>query len=231
MSESRSVGCGKVSVFRIFSEFRKSGFSFGDRSYYGKAARNTAEDAKVREELFRLVQNHAYRFREEPFTLASGRKSRHYFNCKEITLHPERLELLCRYIVERHIPSSGLSEQEAYGGLTMGADPICYGIALEFRRQTRNVFPLIVRKQAKEHGTKNLVEGAVNAVKSCVVVDDVITTGGSTLQAVKSLRDSGLDVTACICILDREEGGRQAIEADGIRVHPIFKKSEFGNLE
>ncbi|TGK21969.1 orotate phosphoribosyltransferase [Leptospira fluminis] len=185
----------------------------------------------MREELFRLLQNHAYRFMEEPFTLASGRKSRHYFNCKEITLHPERLELLCKYLVEKHIPDSGLSGKESYGGLTMGADPICYGISLEFRHQGRNVFPLIVRKQAKDHGTKNLVEGAVNAVKTCVVVDDVVTTGASTLQAVKSLRDAGLEVTACICIVDREEGGRDAIEAEGIRVFPIFKKSEFGHVE
>ncbi|TGJ99698.1 orotate phosphoribosyltransferase [Leptospira semungkisensis] len=185
----------------------------------------------MREELFRLIKDHAYRFREEPFTLASGRKSRHYFNCKEITLHPERLELLCKYIVGQHLPESGLSNSEAFGGLTMGADPICFGISLEFRKQSKNVYPLIVRKQAKDHGTKNLVEGGVNAVKSCVVVDDVITTGGSTLQAIKSLRDAGLEVKACVCILDREEGGKAAIEAEGIQVFPLFKKSEFGSLE
>ncbi|MEI1280012.1 orotate phosphoribosyltransferase [Leptospira venezuelensis] len=185
----------------------------------------------MREELFQLIQTHAYRFREEPFTLASGRKSRHYFNCKEITLHPQRLELLCKYIVEKHLPESGLAGEEAFGGFTMGADPICFGISLEYRKQSKNVFPLIVRKQAKEHGTKNLVEGGVNAVKSCVVVDDVITTGGSTLQAIKSLRDAGLEVTACICILDREEGGRKAIEEEGIKVFPLFKKSEFGSLD
>ncbi|EMJ97969.1 orotate phosphoribosyltransferase [Leptospira sp. WS58.C1] len=185
----------------------------------------------MREELFQLIQTHAYRFREEPFTLASGKKSRHYFNCKEITLHPQRLELLCKYIVEKHLPESGLDGEEAFGGLTMGADPICFGIALEYRKHSKNVFPLIVRKQAKDHGTKNLVEGGVNAVKSCVVVDDVITTGGSTLQAIKSLRDAGLEVKACICILDREEGGRKAIEEEGIQVFPLFKKSEFGSLE
>nr|WP_244243575.1 orotate phosphoribosyltransferase [Leptospira andrefontaineae] len=192
---------------------------------------NARGRSALREELFQLIQTHAYRFREEPFTLASGKKSRHYFNCKEITLHPQRLELLCKYIVEKHLPESGLDEEEAFGGLTMGADPICFGISLEYRKQSKNVFPLIVRKQAKDHGTKNLVEGGVNAVKSCVVVDDVITTGGSTLQAIKSLRDAGLEVTACICILDREEGGRKAIEEEGIKVFPLFKKSEFGSLD
>ncbi|EPG68138.1 orotate phosphoribosyltransferase [Leptospira wolffii serovar Khorat str. Khorat-H2] len=220
-SETRSSGCKKNRFLVRF--FGENGIGRRKVSFLGAII--------LRTELFKLVQNHAYRYREEPFTLASGKKSRHYFNCKEITLHPERLELLCKYIVEKHLPAAGLEGAEAFGGLTMGADPICYGVALESRRQNKNVFPLIVRKQAKDHGTKNLVEGGVNAVKSCVVVDDVVTTGASTLQAIKSLRDAGLEVNACVCILDREEGGREAIEAEGIRVFPIFKKSEFGNLE
>ncbi|PJZ68239.1 orotate phosphoribosyltransferase [Leptospira perolatii] len=185
----------------------------------------------MRQELFKLIKEHAYKYREEPFSLASGRKSRHYFNCKEITMHPERLELLCRYIVEDFLPKTGLPDPESFGGLTLGADPICYGLGFEYRRQGKNVFPMIVRKQVKEHGTKNLVEGAIHMVRSCFVVDDVVTTGGSTSQAIKSLRDAGLIVNYGICILDREEGGREAIESEGVKMHSLFKKSEFGNLE
>ncbi|TGK31489.1 orotate phosphoribosyltransferase [Leptospira gomenensis] len=185
----------------------------------------------MKQELFELIRTHAYRYSEEPFTLASGKRSRHYFNCKEITLVPDRLELLCRWIVQEHLRESGITKVEAFGGLTMGADPICYGLGLEFRKFNQNVYPLIVRKLSKDHGTKKLVEGAIKAVKSCVVVDDVITTGGSTIQAIRSLRDSGLDVTHGICILDREEGGREAIRSEGVEMFPLFKKSDFGNLE
>ncbi|MBW0435537.1 orotate phosphoribosyltransferase [Leptospira yasudae] len=185
----------------------------------------------MKQELLELIRSHAYRYSEQPFTLASGKQSRHYFNCKEITLVPDRLELLCKFIVEQHLKDSGILKPEAFGGLTMGADPICYGISLEFRKQKLNVYPLIVRKLSKDHGTKKLVEGAVHAVKTCVIVDDVITTGGSTIQAIRSMRDSGIEVTQGICILDRQEGGMEAILAEGVQMFPIFKKSDFGNLQ
>ncbi|AVQ13188.1 Orotate phosphoribosyltransferase [Leptospira santarosai] len=185
----------------------------------------------MKQQLLELIRTYAYRYSEQPFTLASGKKSRHYFNCKEITLVPDRLELLCRFIVERHLDESGILKPQAFGGLTMGADPICYGIGLEFRKRNKNVYPLIVRKLSKDHGTKKLVEGAVHEVKNCVIVDDVITTGGSTIQAIRSMRDSGIEVVQGICILDRQEGGKDAILAEGVQMFPIFKKSDFGNLE
>ncbi|RHX84415.1 orotate phosphoribosyltransferase [Leptospira stimsonii] len=185
----------------------------------------------MKQDLLDLIRHHAYRYSEQPFTLASGKQSRHYFNCKEITLVPDRLELLCKFIVDEHLPQVGITKPEAFGGLTMGADPICYGISLEFRKKNKNVYPLIIRKTSKEHGTKKLVEGAVHTIKSCVVVDDVITTGGSTIQAIRSLRDAGIEVTQGICILDRQEGGMEAILAEGVQIFPIFKKSDFGNLE
>ncbi|XDD49159.1 orotate phosphoribosyltransferase [Leptospira sp. WS92.C1] len=185
----------------------------------------------MKQELLELIRTHAYRYSEDPFTLASGKQSRHYFNCKEITLVPDRLELLCKLIVEEHLSLCGISNPQAFGGLTMGADPICYGISFEFRKQKKNVFPLIVRKLSKDHGTKKLVEGAIKTVKNCVIVDDVITTGGSTIQAIRALRDSGIEVTQGICILDRQEGGMEAIREEGVQIFPIFKKSDFGNLE
>jgi len=181
-------------------------------------------------ELFQLMKNHVYRYAEKPFLLASGKESNHYFNCKEITLHPDRLTLLARVFVNDIIPtiqdfSSGIPE--SVGGLTLGADPVSYAIALEYSKSGKMVYPLVVRKETKDHGTKKKIEGFFQSVKSCLVVDDVITTGGSTLKAVESLREAGLSVDSGICILDREEGGRELLESNGIRMYSIFKKSDF----
>jgi len=174
-----------------------------------------------------LIREYAYRYSEEPFRLASGLLSNHYFNCKEITLHPLRLSVLTKAIVWELIPRSGLSIPEAIGGLTLGADPISYSVALEYLDQGQIVFPLVVRKQPKDHGTGKKIEGLVDSVKSCMVVDDVITTGSSTLMAVEILREAGIQVTEGICILDREEGGREILEQNQVRIHSLFKKSDF----
>ncbi len=182
----------------------------------------------VRQNLFLLMKDKVYRYREEPFTLASGRKSHHYFNCKEILLHPDRLSLLAEYIVNYFIPKYDLHPQ-AIGGLTMGADPISYAVALSFHKNGKVVYPLVVRKETKDHGTKKLIEGAISSVTSCLVVDDVITTGGSTLKAVDALRASGIKVDTGICILDRGEGGMEALRESGVTIYPIFKKTDFGD--
>lgn len=183
--------------------------------------------SSMKAELQSLIQNHAYRYSEEPFTLASGMTSHHYFNCKEITLHPERLALLCKYIVEVHFPETGIGIPEAVGGLTLGADPISYGISFLLQSKGRTVFPLIVRKTEKDHGTKKLIEGQFASLKECIVIDDVITTGGSTLQAIRALRSVGLKVERGICIIDREEGGTEKIREEGVEILPLFRKSDF----
>jgi len=180
-----------------------------------------------REELFRLIKTFAYRYSEEEFTLSSGKKSHHYFNCKEITLIPERLQLLAEYLVDEHIPGFHKNALDAIGGLTLGADPICYSLSLEFLKKGRTVYPLIVRKEAKEHGTKKEIEGFLETVKSCLAIDDVITTGGATIKAVEALRRAGIEVNSGVCILDREEGGYEALKKIGVIMYPVFKKQEF----
>ncbi|MBE7412762.1 MAG: orotate phosphoribosyltransferase [Leptospiraceae bacterium] len=181
----------------------------------------------MKEKIFSLIKEFVYRYSEEEFTLASGKKSHHYFNCKEITLYPDRLSILAEYFVKEHIPSILPSPPESVGGLTLGADPISYSIALEYSKSNTKVFPLVVRKESKDHGTKKEIEGAIQLVKSCLVIDDVITTGGSTIKAVESLRRAGLVVDKGICILDREEGGNESLSLIGIKMFPIFKKSDF----
>ncbi|MCP5498552.1 MAG: orotate phosphoribosyltransferase [Leptospiraceae bacterium] len=177
--------------------------------------------------LFEYMKKHVYRYSDTPITLASGKTSHHYFNCKEISMHPQRLQLLARYFVEKLIPLRIVSTPEAIGGLTLGADPISYAISLEFSRQDKLVYPLIVRKETKDHGIKKLIEGALSSVKTCLVVDDVITTGGSTIKAVHALRDNGITVKQGICILDREEGGKEALQEIGVEMYSVFQKSNF----
>ncbi|MCB1190856.1 MAG: orotate phosphoribosyltransferase [Leptospiraceae bacterium] len=176
--------------------------------------------------LFELMRKDVYRYSSEPFILASGKQSNHYFNCKEITLHPDRLSILASYLVKEHIPSFLLTTPKSVGGLTLGADPISYAISLAYYQNEKIVYPLVVRKEAKGHGTGKKIEGVGNQ-KSCLVVDDVITTGGSTIQAVESLREAGIKVEQGICILDREEGGYEALFEKGIKMFPIFRKSDF----
>lgn len=181
----------------------------------------------LKETIFSLIKEHAYKYADEPFTLASGKKSHHYFNCKTITLHPERLTLLAKYLVETHIPSITANQPESVGGLTMGADPICYAVSLEYAHINKNVYPLIVRKEAKDHGTGKQIEGILEGIGQCLIIDDVITTAGSTLKAVAALRKTGIEISMGICLIDREEGGKEALEENGIELFPVFKKSDF----
>ncbi|TGN17870.1 orotate phosphoribosyltransferase [Leptospira idonii] len=182
----------------------------------------------LRDQLFHWMKTYVYRYSETAFRLASGMESHHYFNCKEITLHPERLSVLADCMVEELIPKLA-GEFESVGGLTLGADPLSYSISLSYQKRGKLIYPLIVRKEAKGHGTGQQIEGFWKEVKSCLVIDDVITTGGSTIKAVKALREAGIQVTKGICILDREEGGKEALEKEGIRMVSLFKKSEFFN--
>lgn len=178
-------------------------------------------------ELRDLARPLIYRYSEKPFLLASGASSHHYFNCKSITLHPERLRLLARVICDETMPAAGLSVPAAVGGLTLGADPICYAVSLYYWEKGKLVYPLIVRKEAKGHGTGRQIEGEVESVREVIVMDDVITTAGSTLKAVEALRGAGLSVKNAVCIVDREEGGRENLAKAGIELFSVFRKSEF----
>jgi len=178
------------------------------------------------ERLYQISKAEIYRYSEEPFTLASGQQSHHYFNCKKITLFPDRLALMADAIIDDVIAVNKIS-CDGVGGLTLGADPIAYAVSLAFHRRGETVFPLVVRKEAKGHGTRRQIEGEVDRVSTVLVVDDVITTAGSTLKAVHALREAGLTVQKVVCIVDRQEGGEEALRAEGIELHPLFRKSDF----
>src|SRR6201996_2464285 len=155
-------------------------------------------------------------FKLGDFTLASGAKSDYYIDCRITTLHAEggRLSGLAFYdLIRQHMPDA-----EAVGGLTMGADPLVSNTAsasawyaLE-HPGTKLVQGFLVRKAEKTHGTGRRVEGFLKQGAKVVIVDDVCTTGGSTITAIEVARAAGMDVIGVFCLVDREQGGRAKIE-------------------
>jgi orotate phosphoribosyltransferase len=175
----------------------------------------------VRRELHALLAERAFTFGD--FVLTSGRHSDFYFNGKQVTLDGRGLYLASLLILER----CRELRIDAIGGLTLGADPIAAGVAaLSGRGDPVRAF--IVRKEAKEHGTGRLIEGPpLREGDRVMVVDDVITTGGSLLKAADALQEAPVEIVEALAIVDREEGGRENIEARGLRVHALFARSEF----
>lgn len=172
--------------------------------------------ASLKSELLPLVRSVV---KHGTFKLASGKISNIYFDARQVTLDARGASLIARIILEMVRGE----KVDAIGGLTLGADPIAGAVAAVSAGAGRPVHGFIVRKEAKAHGTGKLVEGPDLPPKArVVVVDDVVTTGGSTLQAVKTLREAGFEVVRSICVVDREEGGRAAIEGLGIPFSPLF---------
>ena len=157
--------------------------------------------------------------------LASGRQSRFYIDCRTTTMHAEG-QVLLGSVGADTLEAAGL-EPDLIGGLTMGADPIAYAIAGETWRRGRPVHAFSVRKRPKRHGTGQRIEGCFERGARAVVVEDVITTGGSALQACEAVRQEGGTVLAVLAAVDRLEGGRETLEAEGLAVYTIFGVDEF----
>jgi orotate phosphoribosyltransferase len=181
-------------------------------------------------------------FRLGEFKLSSGGTSDYYIDCRATTLDAEGMRLTGRVFYD--IIQSKKWKPRAVGGLTMGADPIVAGVALLTAQivQTRAparpkpvdiseflIHGFLVRKQEKTHGTGQRIEGFREKGARVVIVDDVCTTGSSTIQAIEAAREFGFDVAGVACLVEREEaGGRPAVEkaAGGIEFISIFKASE-----
>jgi orotate phosphoribosyltransferase len=165
------------------------------------------------------------------FTLSTGEKSRFYFDCKGVTLDAEGLTLIAEAFVEE---ISRLSPApDAIGGMTMGAD-FMVAATLILSRQRGGTLRAgsIVRKEPKKHGTRNKVENQLPSGTRVVVVEDVITSGGSTQRACTELEDAGYEVVGILAVVDREAGGIQALQSryPSIPVRALFTKSEFPRL-
>jgi orotate phosphoribosyltransferase len=164
------------------------------------------------------------------FTLASGAKSDLYVDCRLTTLDAHGGALVGQVMLPilREAEKQLGTRVSGVGGLTMGADPVALSIAIASHQADPSspVHAFSVRKAAKEHGRKKLVEGNFKAGDSVVVVDDVITTGGSTLKAIDQIEAEGGKIAFALVLLDREEGGRANIEARGIKVFSAFTRSQ-----
>jgi orotate phosphoribosyltransferase len=174
-------------------------------------------------ELLKLLQEKSFRYSPERlFKLASGRESPYYVDARPVTHSAHGLVLMGEIIYDL-VKDLGV---QAIGGLTLGADPIAHAVALTSYLQGNPINAFTVRKEAKGHGTGGLVVGDVQPGERVVIVEDVITTGGSTLKAVAAARDFGLEVVQVLVLVDRQEGGREAIAREVPRVEAIFRLSD-----
>ena len=180
----------------------------------------TASPAEMRLALLPLLASQAYRHGN--FTLASGRSSHHYVNCKPVSLSGTGLALLGALMLEQVE-----AEAWAVAGLTLGADPLVSAVAMMAALVGRELNALIVRKEAKGHGTGAWLEGPLPEPGSTItVLEDVVTTGGSSLKAVQQLREAGYTVNRVVTIVDRQEGGLEAMTAAGLELRSLFLLDE-----
>ena len=178
------------------------------------------EDIKHRHTLLELLKERAYR--KGQFTLSSGKESEHYVNCKPVTLSCEGNALLAHLMI-KHIEK----EAVAVGGLTLGADPLVCGIAQKaYYKGNRHIDALIIRKNPKGYGTKEVIEGNKPPKGSVVtVLEDVTTTGGSAMTAVNVLRDAGYTVNRVVAIVDRMDD-HKVWEDNNIEFRSLFMLDE-----
>ena len=184
---------------------------------------DTCEVLEDRDELLQFMKENSYRKGE--YTLSSGKKSEHYVNLKPVTLSGKGLTMLS-FMLEQCIDE----DSAAVAGLTLGADPLVSGVAMAACLNDRELNALIVRKEAKGHGTQAWIEGPLPPKGSKVtVLEDVVTTGGSSIKAVQKLRDAGYVVDRVVSIVDRQMKGEADINmcAAHLELYSLFSLEEF----
>jgi orotate phosphoribosyltransferase len=180
-----------------------------------------------RRRLIDVVRERSFLESEEPvYRLSSGKMSNVYFDLRLTTLSPEGQFLIGNLLLD------SLSEQglkpKAVGGLTMGADPVSTAVAYASFERGEPVEAFVIRREPKEHGLGRQIEGNVEAGDEVVVVDDVLTTGGSAIKAIGIAREAGLKVLAVVVVLDRcEQNGRENIEKLGYPLYSILTAGDF----
>jgi len=180
-----------------------------------------------KERLIELIKARSFQYSETPsFKLTSGGVSNFYFNLKKSTYSPEGQYLIGKILFEK---ISELSLQiDAIGGLTMGADPIACAVARYSYDIGYPIEAFSIRKETKGHGTMLQIEGNIKKGDRVIIIDDVVTTGLSTIKAIKAAQEADLDIIYVIVLVDRcEQNGRQNIEALGFKVHSILTVDDF----
>lgn len=172
--------------------------------------------------LIALIRDKALEFGD--FTLASGKKASYYLDCRKVTLDSAGANLIAEGILELLADAW----PDAVGGMAVGADPITAAVLTVAGRQGRSLRGFIVRKEAKTHGKGRDVEGPVRAGDKVVIVEDVVTTGGSSLLAIEKVQAAGMQVQGVIAIVDRLEGGAEAFAQRGFRLQTLLTIRDFG---
>ena len=159
------------------------------------------------------------------FTLVSGKKAKYYLDGKQVTLDPVGSMLIGEGILE--LLAKG-ELPDAIGGMSIGADPITSAVVTMSAVREKPLRGFMVRKESKGHGTNQYIEGPVKPGDRVVVVEDVVTTGGSSLKAIERIEEFGMKVEAVIAIIDRMEGGREAFTERGYRFESLLTIQDFG---
>ena len=174
-----------------------------------------------KENLLKLLIEKSYK--KGNFTLASGKQSLHYLNCKPVSLNGKGLQLISNLFLELIDPSS-----KAVAGLTLGADPLVSGVIVTAASKGLLLDALIIRKEIKEYGTKAGIEGPeLNKGTVVTVLEDVVTTAGSAIKAINKLRKNNFLVKEVLSIVDRKEGGYEALKEHNIQLKSLFSIKDF----
>jgi orotate phosphoribosyltransferase len=181
------------------------------------------ETAEMKRELIALLCRKSFKYSEEPtFKLVSGAMSRFYVNCKPTAMDPRGMYLIGNLVFDaiRDLSVAGV------GGLTFGADPVAMSTAFVSGLKGKPVKAFSIRKAIKDHGIARWIEGDLTAGEAVVVIDDVATTGGSTIQAVERARSEGLEVLRVVVLVDRQEGGLANIRDHVPDVRAVVTRDE-----
>lgn len=179
----------------------------------------------LKQELIEILVSKSLKVEDEAiFELASGRKSNIYIDCKKTTLSPKGLYLIKNIFFDKILKFPDI---DAIGGLSLGADPIAIAVASISQEKNHPIHAFVVRKEPKKHGLKRNIEGDLQECKKVVIVDDVVTTGNSTVQAIRKAREDGLEVIKVLVLVDRqEESGRENIEKENVKFEAIVTKQD-----
>jgi len=175
----------------------------------------------TKEKLLKILIEKSYK--KGNFTLASGKRSAHYLNCKPVSLNGAGLQLISNLFLELMDPSS-----KAVAGLTLGADPLVSGVIVTAANKGLLLDALIIRKEIKEYGTKSGLEGpSLKEGTKVTVLEDVVTTAGSAIKAINKLRENNFLVKEVLSIVDRKEGGYEALKEQNIQLKSLFSIKDF----